>query len=72
MAIGKTLESSFYEPLHLNKNETYEEETSPTDSITIQGNNELEIKPDKLEGKTNSVSHDSFTEQASEMFHNFF
>ena len=56
----------------MNKNETYEEETSPTDSITIQGNNELEIKPDKLEGKTNSVSHDSFTEQASEMFDNFF
>ena len=32
----------------------------------------MESKTDKLEGKTNGAGHDSFTEQASEMFDNFF
>ena len=32
----------------------------------------MESKTNKLEGKTNGASHDSFTEQASEMFENCF
>ena len=31
IAVGKSLESSFYEPLRSKKNETYEEEAGPTD-----------------------------------------
>ena len=32
----------------------------------------MESKTNELEGKTDGASHDSFTEQASEMFDNFF
>ena len=53
------------------KNETYEEETVPTDSIRIQGNNELESKTDKLESKTNGDIDGSFPGKASKMFDNF-
>ena len=42
IAVGKSLESSFHEPLHLKKNETYEEETG---SIRIQGNMKWKAKP---------------------------
>ena len=49
------------------KNGTYVEETSPTNSIRIKENNELERKTDELEGKTNDASHYSFKEQASKM-----
>ena len=59
IAVGKCLENSFCESLHLKKNGTYEEETGPTDSVRIQGFNELESKNDELEGKTNGASHDS-------------
>ena len=55
----------------MKKNETYEEETGPTDSIRIQGNNELESKPDKLESKTNGDIDGSFPGKASKMFDNF-
>ena len=49
------------------KNGTCVEETSPTNSIRIKENNELERKTDELEGKTNDASHYSFKEQASKM-----
>ena len=61
----------FYEPLRLKKNETYEEETVPTNSIRIQGNNELESKTDKLESKTNGDIDGSLPGKASKMFDNF-
>ena len=32
----------------------------------------MESKTNELEGKTDGATHDSFTEQASEMFDNFF
>ena len=68
---GKVQKFFFYEPLHLKKNETYEEETVPTDSKIIQGNNELESKTDKLESKTNGDIDGSFPGKASKMFDNF-
>ena len=72
IAVGKSLESSFYESLRLKKNEIYEGETGLTDSVRMQRNNKVESKTNELEGKTDGASHDSFTEQASEMFDNFF
>ena len=54
------------------KKKTYEEETGPTGSIRIQGNNVLDTKKDELEGKTDDASHESFTEQASKTFHIIF
>ena len=47
-------------------------ETGPTDSIRIQGNNELESKTNELECKTDGAGNASFTEQSSEMSDNFF
>ena len=49
-----------------------EEETGPAYSIRIQVNNKLESKTNELEGKPVGANHDSFTEQASEMFDKVF